>query len=145
MLYSKNGLYPSKLPFRITLSNGFTRTDPATFTPEEIADAGYIAVDDPPRCLSHQILIWTGTDWFLRDKNEQEIAEEIARKWYEIRAHRDRLLSELDWRIMRYQSQLRLGITPTDDISVLDTYAQALRDVTLQTNPDAIEWPPVPS
>ena len=145
MLYSKNGLYPSRLPFRIILSNGFTRTDPATFTPEEIADAGYIAVDDPPRCLPHQILIWTGTEWLLRDKNEQEIAEEIARKWYEVRAHRDRLLSELDWRIMRYQSQLRLGVTPIDDISVLDAYAQALRDVTLQTNPDAIEWPPVPS
>lgn len=41
MLYSYNGNTPSPLPFRIKLSNGFTRTDPTTFTEEEIADAGY--------------------------------------------------------------------------------------------------------
>lgn len=145
MLYSKNGLYPTKLPFRITLSNGFTRTDPSTFTPEEIADAGYFAVSEPPILTQNQVLTWTGMDWYVRDKTEEELVEELARKWYEVRAHRDRLLSELDWRIMRYQSQLRLGIIPTDDISILDAYAQALRDVTLQTDPDGIQWPPVPS
>lgn len=144
MLYSKNGSYPSRLPFRITLSNGFTRTDPTSFTEEEIADAGYIAVDDPPVYSSHQILIWTGTNWLVRDKNEQELAEELARKWYEVRAHRDRLLSELDWKVMRYNSQVRLGITPIDDINSLDVYAQALRDVTLQSDPDGIVWPSSP-
>lgn len=141
MLYSKNGLYPTTLPFRITLSNGLTRTNPSTFTPEELADAGYIAVDDPPRVLSHQILIWTGTDWLVRDKTELELAEERARKWYEIRAHRDRLLSEIDWRVLRYHSQVRLGITPVDNLTSLDEYAQALRDVTLQSDPDDIVWP----
>jgi hypothetical protein len=144
MLYSKNGSYPTILPFRITLSNGFTRTDSQTFTPEEIADAGYIAVDEPPQPLSNQVLIWTGTDWLVRDKTEQELAEEILRKWYEIRSHRDRLLSELDWRFLRYQSQVRLGIEPVDSIVELDTYAQALRDITLQSDPNAIQWPMAP-
>jgi hypothetical protein len=48
MLYSLNGAYPKPLPKRIVLSNGTTRTDPTTFTPEEIADAGYIQVPEPP-------------------------------------------------------------------------------------------------
>lgn len=144
MLYSKNGLYPTNLPFRITLSNGLTRTNASTFTPEEIADAGYFAVEDPPNVSSNQVLIWTGTNWFVRDKTELELAEELARKWYEVRSHRDRLLSEIDWRVLRYHSQLRLGITPVDNIEQLDAYAQALRDVTLQSDPDAIVWPSVP-
>lgn len=41
LLYSHKGLRPEPLPFRITLPNGFTRTDPSTFTEEEIAAAGF--------------------------------------------------------------------------------------------------------
>lgn len=41
MLYSFNGSRPAPLPFRITLPNGFTRTDPSTFTEEEITTAGF--------------------------------------------------------------------------------------------------------
>ena len=39
---------PAPLPFRIRLSDGRTRTDPATFTADEIADAGYIVSPDKP-------------------------------------------------------------------------------------------------
>lgn len=145
MLYSKNGSYPNQIPFRIKLSNGLTRTDPSTFTSEEIADAGYITVDDPPSSvLDTQILEWTGTDWNVRDKTEQELEVELNRKWQEIRDQRDHILSLLDWRFTRYQSQIRLGITPTDDIEDLDTYAQELRDITLQSDPYNIVWPNSP-
>lgn len=41
LLYSHNGLRPEPLPFRITLPNGFTRTDPSTFTEDEITAAGF--------------------------------------------------------------------------------------------------------
>lgn len=41
MLYSFNGGRPAPLPFRITLTNGFTRTDPSTFTEDEITAAGF--------------------------------------------------------------------------------------------------------
>ena len=40
-LYSNNGQRPAPLPFRITLPDGFTRTDPRTFTAEEIQSAGF--------------------------------------------------------------------------------------------------------
>ena len=42
MLYSYRQQRPEPLPFRIRLSNGFTRTEPASFSAEEIADAGYV-------------------------------------------------------------------------------------------------------
>ena len=145
MLYSKNGSYPNQLPFRIKLSNDLTRTDPSTFTPEEIADAGYITVEDPPASiLDTQILEWTGTDWNVRDKTEQELELELDRKWQDIRSQRDHMLSLLDWKFLRNQSQARLNITLTDSIESLDTYAQALRDITLQSDPYNIVWPTAP-
>ena len=143
MYYSKNGQYPTNhLPFRITLSNGMTRTDSSTFTEAEIIDAGYTIVSDPPASvLDSQILEWSGTDWNVRDKTAQELSDETDRLWYEIRAQRDHLLALLDWRFLRYDSQTRLGVTPIDNIEALDTYAQALRDITLQSDPRNIIWP----
>jgi hypothetical protein len=41
LLYSHNNQRPEPLPFRITLPNGFTRTDPSTFTEDEITAAGF--------------------------------------------------------------------------------------------------------
>jgi len=40
-LYSLHGARPTPLPFRITLPTGFTRTDPSTFTEDEILAAGF--------------------------------------------------------------------------------------------------------
>jgi hypothetical protein len=40
-LYSLHGARPEPLPFRITLPSGFTRTDPSTFTEDEIHSAGF--------------------------------------------------------------------------------------------------------
>jgi hypothetical protein len=75
MLYSYKNSYPTNIPFRIRLSDGRTRTDPSTFTPEEILDAGYIEVSDPPQITEYQVLTWTGTQWFVRDMNSDEISE----------------------------------------------------------------------
>jgi hypothetical protein len=48
MLYSFQGSRPVPLPFRITLPNGFTRTDPSTFTEDEILAAGFTGPYSPP-------------------------------------------------------------------------------------------------
>ena len=66
--YSKNGDYPiNGLPYRIVLPNGLTRTDPSTFTSDEIADAGYYVVADPPAVPEGWTLIWDGMDWSVAD------------------------------------------------------------------------------
>ena len=52
-----------------------------------------------------------------------------------------------EWKIYRYESEVRQGVTPTDDISKLDTYVQALRDVPQQDveSPWHVVWPTVPT
>lgn len=80
MLYSYQGNYPQPLPFRIKLSNGLTRTDPSSFTPEEIADAGYIEVSEEPIITSNQVLSWDSQNiqWVIRDKTQEELDNELV-------------------------------------------------------------------
>ena len=48
-LYSYKTEYPTtKIPEMITLSDGSTRTDSSTFTSDELLDAGYVEVSNPP-------------------------------------------------------------------------------------------------
>ena len=59
MLYSFRNQRPAPLPQRIRLSNGFTRTEPASFTAEEIADAGYVGpYTDPTHNPATEQLLW---------------------------------------------------------------------------------------
>jgi hypothetical protein len=58
MLYSYRQQQPAPLPFRIRLSNGFTRTEPASFTAEQIADAGYVAFTEPAYDAVTEQLLW---------------------------------------------------------------------------------------
>ena len=59
-----------------------------------------------------------------------------------VRAERDRLISKEDWRCTRHNSEVRQGLTPSDDIVALDTYIQALRDIPDQAGfPWNVEWP----
>jgi hypothetical protein len=59
MLYSFRNQRPAPLPFRIRLSNGFTRTEPASFTAEEIAYAGYVGpYTEPAYDAATEQLLW---------------------------------------------------------------------------------------
>jgi hypothetical protein len=145
MLYSYKNQYPQKLPDRIRLSNGLTRTGVDTFTPEEILDAGYVEVFDKSQCDINEVINWSGTEWIVYKLSEEQIAKnkeyEMLQKWIEIRKLRDETIKLFEWKFNRYNSQLRLGLTPTDDIDKLDTYIQALRDITKQEDPFNIVWP----
>jgi hypothetical protein len=145
MLYSYKGEYPTQLPDRIRLSNGTTRTNKLTFTEQEIEDAGYIKVSDYPNDFDNKVykVIWDydHADWVVSVKSEEEIAQDIERKWQEIRFIRDEKIKEVEWQINRYNSHVRLELTLIDDINKLDTYIQALRDITTQEDPYNIVWP----
>lgn len=69
----------------------------------------------------------------------------MEEKWTRVRKERNRRMDIFERRISRYHRQLRLGETPTDTLSELDAYMQALADITLQEDPDAIVWPDPPS
>jgi len=143
MLYSHKNQYPDKLPERIRLSNGSTRTNSSTFTTEELSDAGYVAVSTAPTYNNRtHNLSWNGSDWSVDELTDLDITYATEQQWSEVRIERDKRIEAVEWKIMRYQSEVRLGITTTtDNISNLDTYVQALRDITKQSDPYNITWP----
>lgn len=81
-LYSFNGGYPKLLPNRIRLPNGLTRTDPSTFTTQEITKAGYVLVPDKPEPTSSQVVEWNTTtvEWVVREKTAEELQEDYDRR-----------------------------------------------------------------
>ena len=147
MLYSINGEYPiDTLPNRIRLSDSSTRTDSSTFTADELSNAGITTVSVPPEynAGTHK-LTWDNTDveWKVVALTQEEITVLNNLAWQGIRDERDSLLKEVDEKVLRYQSEVRIGLTSTtDNISDLDTYAQALRDIpSSTTNPLEVVWP----
>ena len=119
MLYTKNGSYPAPLPHRIVLSDGMTRTDRSSFTEEEILDAGYIAVDNPPIADYPNKLDWDGNEWVIRIPNAQEISE----RWDYIRKECVRKLEETDYKVIK---AVETGELPPVEFVA---YRQELRDL----------------
>lgn len=143
-LYSHNSQYPSEIPFRIKLSTGQTRTDPSSFTPEEIEDAGYVEVSEIPIVSDNQIAMWSMElcDWVVRDKTTEELTAELDSQWGIVRQERDQRIQEISWRYQRIERHQRLGIAQIDDINTLDQYVQLLADIPqTQTDPFNITWP----
>jgi hypothetical protein len=69
MLYSFQGNLPAPLPFRITLPNGFTRTDPSTFTEDEITSAGFSGpYIEPPYNSDTEQLSWVDGAYIVVEK-----------------------------------------------------------------------------
>ncbi len=62
------------------------------------------------------------------------------------RAKRDERLSAVEWRVSRHDTQVRLGVTPTEaDITPVLEYMQKLRDLPTQEGwPEKVEWPEIP-
>jgi hypothetical protein len=148
MYYSYKGGEPGLIPGRIRLSNGLTRTDKTTFTEEEISDAGYtVAPIKPAVSEMENKILWNSEklDWDVVPLTEQELQELKEKQWATIRSERDTIINNMEWRINRYHSEVRLGLTPTDDITKIDEYIQALRDITKHSDPFKIEWPEFPN
>ena len=133
MLYSLNGSLPEPLPFRIKFPDGFTRTDPSTFTQEELTSAGYSGPYTQPSYDSKtEVLDWDGSEYFVRPYNAQELEEQ----WNKVREQRNRLLKDSDWTQI---SDYDLGFENKEQWA---TYRQELRDLPeVQSNPFDIQWP----
>jgi hypothetical protein len=119
MIYSYKNQYPAPLPHRIILSNGLSRTDNTTFTAEEILDAGYVDVDQPPTVEYPNRLEWAGTEWLVRSPNENEISQQIQ----QIQSNCQRLLLETDYKVIK---AVEIGV-PVEAHVV--SYRQQLRDL----------------
>lgn len=132
-LYYKNNSYPSKLPFRITLSNGNTRTDPSTFTDEEIADAGYTIAPPKPRIIPRGMSInWDRENekWIVVGEYDKPLD---SFDWFkENKKMRDALLEESEI------TKVRL-IEQDADMTEFNQYIDALNNIDLSTQ--NVAWP----
>ena len=133
-LYSLNGEMPAPIPEKIVLADGTVRTCFETYSDSEIASAGYVLVDNPPVPVYPNRLSWTGTQWQIREPNQTEIAEQVKL----VRAKRNQLLIDSDVHVIRaYESGAPVS-------TQIKEYRQALRDITLQSDPFNIVWPQLP-
>ena len=138
--YTKDGSFPAQLPPRITLSDGRVRTNPATFSPEEIVDAGYIAADPRPEPGENQTVTWGGEGWTVRDKTADELATEVeslrARMHQQVRDAYSRAMSVIS---ADYPAEEREGwaeqVEAAHDVLAGNSTAliDALRDLTGET------------
>jgi hypothetical protein len=133
MLYSYRGNTPEPIPFSIVLSSGFTRTDPLTFTMEEIIDAGYIGPIEKPECDSQvETIDWDGSNYFIRPYNDEEIKEQ----WEKVLEHRTQLLQQSDWIMIK---DYNFGVKNIDEWAI---YRKSLRDLPSEgINPFNVSWP----
>ena len=136
LLYSFDGGRPEIIPFRITLPNGYTRTDPLSFTQEEIDTAGFTGpYTEPTYDSKTEVLDWTGTEYSIRPHNTQELEDQ----WSKIREQRNQLLKDSDWTQI---SDYSLEIENKEEWAL---YRQELRDLPeTQSNPFDIEFPLTP-
>lgn len=135
-LYSLKGSKPEPIPFRLKFPDGFTRTDPSTFTADEISAAGYTGPYEYPTYDSKiETVEWTGTEFIVRPYNTQELEDQ----WNQIREQRNQLLKDSDWTQI---SDYDLGIENKEQWAL---YRQELRDLPdNQLNPFDIQWPDIP-
>jgi hypothetical protein len=136
-LYSLNQAWPQELPFRVVTPDGGSRTDPATFTTEELVAWGYTGPYTRPEYDRYsEVLEWTGTAFNVRPMTDAEREAVVAEQWSLVRRRRNGLLLECDW--------TQLADSPADK-ATWASYRQALRDITEQQDPFDIAWPTPPN
>lgn len=89
-----------------------------------------------------ELVVDETTPYELSETEINDIRQrEIQDQWIRVRQSRDELMKNFEWRYNRYERQVRLGISTTDDLSKLDEYMQQLSDITAAADPFNIQWP----
>ena len=145
-MYSYKNNYPiSTLPQRLRKENGDTITGIKDLDDEALLELGFVKVDNPPEFSDYtHKLEWSGTEWQVIELNAEEFEIEENRLKELMINERNGYFEKEFWRVQRYESEIRLDLTPTDNIEKLDNYFQSLRDITKQESfPHDIDWPEI--
>lgn len=138
MFYSFKGEYPVQtLPNRLRFSDGSTKTDSSTFTSEDLNNAGWVEVENPPEYVYPNKLEWLGDRWNVRAPNE----DEIAIQWQNVRSYAVSKLAETDYKVLKAY-EMGISVEPA-----IIQYRQSLRDIYNNINgvdPFNIVWPSLP-
>ena len=136
-LYSLNNTWPQELPFRVVLADGTTRTDPSSFSVDELTAWGYTGPFDQPTFDQYnEILEWSGTAFSVRPMTTEERQSVLDKEWSSVRIQRNQQLANSDW--------TQLSDAPVDATPWAE-YRQGLRDITTQDDPFDLTWPVQPS
>lgn len=144
---------------------------PKQLTDEMLMPLGYAMVgpgkpEDFPQQTKDMVAVLSSIEWkdveWVRHYTLQPVPDDVMpededpatwvgdkqarvnRKWKSVRSKRDRLMNEFEWRVNRFNRETALGLTPKDDGIVLQTYMQALADITLADDPFLVQFPIVP-
>ena len=124
---------------------------PKTWTPELLEELGLDAVFETPAPTTpqYQTAFKDGTEqvdgkfvwkWTVSDMSDEDKAHVDAHRAAEIRAHRDKLIAETDWLVIKH---LELNENVPGKWEV---YRQDLRDVPSQAGfPHNVTWPVKPA
>lgn len=136
-LYSLNQAWPQELPFRVVTPDEGSRTDPSTFTTEELVAWGYTGPYTRPQYDRYsEVLEWSGASFNVRPMTAEERQIVLDEQWSAVRRRRNELLLASDW--------TQLTDSPTDK-ATWAVYRQNLRDITVQADPFNLVWPIKPS
>jgi hypothetical protein len=135
-LYSCNGREPEKLPDRIRLSDGSTRTDSSTFTKEELDSVGITGPYTKPEVEEYQNIIWDSENlkYVIIDTPDEYL-------YGLIRNQRNERLKECDW------TQFPDTSLTENEVSEWKIYRQKLRDfpnIVVDPKTNNIPWPRIP-
>ena len=144
-LYSLNGNYPEERP-TVILTRENTTIDVTDDTDDSILESnGYVRAPDRPDIIKGQVVLWNGTGWTVEEKTEVENRKQLAKQWANLRNTRDQLIRLYEWKYIRNSRETRLGLPITDNLQELDTYMQALADITDRPDPYNVIWPVAPA
>lgn len=126
-LYSLDGALPAPLPARVRLSNGLTRTNSSTFTPEELSSWGYQGpIELPQWNPTIEALEWSPDDlaYLVRFLTTEELAERAlneARQRVDYQGFYDALLVSGVYQALRSQAveSLPLTVAATEFIAAM--------------------------
>jgi hypothetical protein len=116
-LYSFQGAPPAPLPFRIRLPNGFTRTNPSSYTTDELEQWGYTGpIALPPYNAASETVEWhqDQASYVVRALTAEEVGERLrseARRRVNYHGFYDALLVSNAYRAIREQATVSLSLT----------------------------------
>ena len=144
-MYSINGAYPvSKFPYQLFDSNGNSRT---SLSEDSARRFGCIKVDSPPDYnINTHRLNWDSVNhWEVISLDSDAILHNQRGEWKQVRIKRDSMIEDVEKDILKYQSEVRRGVSTTYDLTKMDNYVESLRQIPqTQTDPFNITWPTDP-
>ena len=144
--YTLNDQNPiPELPKRFRKEDGTTVTDLESLDSAALGALGFKAVPDIPdggAVKWNQAIPWQAGQWEIITLDSATQNNLKGDKWLAVRLQRNEMIRLMSPKIEQYNSQVRLGITPTIDIAKIDEYIEKLRQVPqTQSDPFNIVWP----